>query len=136
MLRTVSLDHITITSADPEGSIRFYTELLGLERGPQWPGEVTMLMSGVSTALAIAWWAKGKARASQPPITVDHFAFRVDEETYARARAELAARRVEVDHETDHGIEQSLYFRDPDGHLVELACYEIQGKAEKMPRTP
>jgi catechol-2,3-dioxygenase len=96
-------------------------------------GEVTMLMSGPSTALAIAWWAKGKARTSQPAITVDHFAFRVDTETYLRARAELTAHRVEVDHESDHGIEQSLYLRDRDGHLVELACYEIQGKAEKMP---
>jgi catechol 2,3-dioxygenase-like lactoylglutathione lyase family enzyme len=67
MLRTVMLDHVTITAADPEESIRFYTELLGLERGPEWPGEVTMLMSGASTALAIAWWAKGQPRASQPP---------------------------------------------------------------------
>jgi catechol 2,3-dioxygenase-like lactoylglutathione lyase family enzyme len=134
MLRTVQLDHITITASDPEASIRFYTELLGLERGPEWPGEVTMLLSGASTAVAIAWWARGQPRGPQPPITVDHFAFRVDEETYRRARDELAAQRVAVDHESDHGIEQSIYFRDPDGHMVELACYELHGKAENMPR--
>jgi catechol 2,3-dioxygenase-like lactoylglutathione lyase family enzyme len=134
MLRTVQLDHLTITCSDPESSIRFYTELLGLERGPEWPGDVTMLLSGAQTAIAIAWWAKGKARTAQPSITVDHFAFRVDKDTYQRARDELASHRVEVDHESDHGIEQSIYFRDPDGHLVELACYELRGRPEKMPR--
>ena len=41
--------------------------------------------------------------------------------------------RIEVDHESDHGIEQSIYFREPDGHVVELACYELRGKSEKMP---
>jgi catechol 2,3-dioxygenase-like lactoylglutathione lyase family enzyme len=80
------------------------------------------------------WWAKGKPRTAQPSITVDHFAFRVDKDTYRRARDELASHRVEIDHESDHGIEQSIYFRDPDGHLVELACYELHGRPEKMPR--
>jgi catechol 2,3-dioxygenase-like lactoylglutathione lyase family enzyme len=136
MIRTVMLDHVTITARDPAASIRFYSEVLGLERGPEWPGEVTMLMSGASTAIAIAWWAEGSPRAEQPAITVDHFAFRVNRETYLRARDELGVRGVDVDHESDHGIEQSLYFRDPDGHLVELACYDIQGKPEKMPRMP
>jgi catechol 2,3-dioxygenase-like lactoylglutathione lyase family enzyme len=134
VLKTIQLDHLTITASDPEASIRFYTSLLGLERGPEWPGEITMLKSGASTALAIAWWAKGKMPAQQPSITVDHFAFRVDAETYLRAREELTAHGVRLDHESDHGFEQSIYFRDPDGHLVELACYELHGKPEKMPR--
>ena len=26
---------------------------------------------------------------------------------------------------SDHGASHSLYFRDPDGHLVELTTYEV-----------
>jgi catechol 2,3-dioxygenase-like lactoylglutathione lyase family enzyme len=135
MLKLEYLDHVTITSRDPARSVRFYTEVLGLVRGPEWPGELVMLRCG-PTYLAIAAWAEGKPLSPQPPITVDHFAFRVSAETFARAKIELDAHGIAIDHVSDHGINQSLYFRDPDGHLVELACYEIPGKFEKMPRMP
>jgi catechol 2,3-dioxygenase-like lactoylglutathione lyase family enzyme len=135
MLRPEYLDHITITAKDPEKSIQFYVDVLGLERGPEWPGEVSLLRCG-PTYLAIAWWAQGKASLPPGPITVDHFAFRVDAATFERAKAELPAKGVGIDHISDHGMNQSLYFRDPDGHLVELACYELKGKLEKMPRLP
>jgi catechol 2,3-dioxygenase-like lactoylglutathione lyase family enzyme len=130
MIRVQGLDHITITVANVERSLRFYTETLGLERGPEWPGEITMVGAG-GTWIAIAHWAAGATSMAQPPTTVDHFAFRVDAKTYSQARQLLGGI---IDHESDHGICQSLYVKDPDGHLVELACYELRGAAEKMPR--
>jgi catechol 2,3-dioxygenase-like lactoylglutathione lyase family enzyme len=132
MLRVGQLDHLTITSRDPAKSIQFYSDILGMERSYEWPGEITMLRSG-STFLAIAHWAKGREATPPPAITVDHFAFRVDRPTYESARAELSQQGVVIDHESDHGICRSLYFRDPDGHLVELVCYELAGAAAKMP---
>ncbi len=129
MIRVQGLDHVTITVADVARSVQFYTEVLGLARGPEWPGEITMVGAG-GTWIAIAHWAAGARATKQAAITVDHFAFRVDADAYARAKKELADR---VDHESDHGICQSLYLRDPDGHLVELACYELRGAADKMP---
>jgi catechol 2,3-dioxygenase-like lactoylglutathione lyase family enzyme len=132
MLRVGQLDHLTLTSRDPEKSIRFYTEVLGMERSYEWASEITMLKAG-GTFLAIAHWAKGSDAIQQPAITVDHFAFRVDRGTYEAARAELLAHGVTIDHESDHGICRSLYFRDPDEQLVELVCYELSGAAAKMP---
>jgi catechol 2,3-dioxygenase-like lactoylglutathione lyase family enzyme len=134
MLHVAQLDHITITSSDPARSARFYAEVLGLEPSYEWPGEITMLKSG-STFLAIAHWAHGKSSTEQPAITVDHFAWRVDQKTYESAPGELRAKGIAIDHESDYGICRSLYFRDPDGHLVELVCYELTGAQEKMPRT-
>jgi catechol 2,3-dioxygenase-like lactoylglutathione lyase family enzyme len=131
-MRVGQLDHLTVTSRDPEQSIRFYTEVLGMERSYEWAGEITMLKAG-GTFLAIAYWAKGSDASRQPAITVDHFAFRVDRATYEGARAELDAQGVVIDHESDHGICRSLYFRDPDGHLVELVCYELTGAEAKKP---
>jgi catechol 2,3-dioxygenase-like lactoylglutathione lyase family enzyme len=131
MLRVEQLDHITITSSDPARSVRFYADILGMQPSHEWPGEITMLKSG-GTFVAIAYWAQGKAPAPQPSITVDHFAFRVDRATFERAPNELREKGVAIDHESDHGICRSLYFRDPDGHLVELTCYELTGV--NMPR--
>jgi catechol 2,3-dioxygenase-like lactoylglutathione lyase family enzyme len=131
MLRVEQLDHLTITARDPERSLRFYRELLGMVPCYEWGDELTMLRSG-STFLAVAHWARGQAPALQPPITVHHFAFRVDRATYERAPAELAAAGVAIEEESDHGVCRSLYFRDPDGHLVELACYQLT--SDKLPR--
>jgi glyoxylase I family protein len=132
MLKIQSLDHITITSRDPLRSVSFYRDIFGLQPVYEWPGEITMLRCG-DTYLAIAWWQQGKGGSEQPPITVDHYAFRVTAETFSAAKTELARHGVRLDHESDHGICQSVYFRDPDGHLVELTCYELQGGSAKMP---
>jgi catechol 2,3-dioxygenase len=135
MLKVQYLEHITIAACDVARSVRFYKEVLGFEDGPEWKDEAVMLRCG-PTCLAIGAWAEGKQRGPGSPIGVDHFAFRVDADTYRRARSELAAHGVEIDHESDHGINQSLYFRDPDGNLLELACYELRGAAGKMPLYP
>ena len=135
MLNLNHLDHITITSSDPERSVHFYSEVLGLERDLEWPGELTMLRCG-SMCVAIAWWTKGSPQEQQPAIKIDHFAFRVDKDTYAKARAHLEGHGVSIDNEVDQGICQSLYFRDPDGNKLEFACYELVGDPGKMPTRP
>ncbi len=63
MIKVNRLDHITITSCDPEKSIAFYRDVLGMTVAHEWPGEVTALQAG-DTFLAISWKEKGK------PITV------------------------------------------------------------------
>jgi catechol 2,3-dioxygenase-like lactoylglutathione lyase family enzyme len=135
MLKVSYLEHLTIVVRDVARSVRFYKEVLGLEDGPVWQDELVMLRCG-PTYLAIGAWGEGKQRGPRSPIGVDHFAFRVDAATYQRARHELPARGVEVEYESDHGINQSLYFRDPDDNILELACYELQGAAHKMPLHP
>lgn len=133
MLRLQGLDHVTITAHDPERSIRFYRDVLGLQAGPEWPGEITFLVCG-QTALAVAWWSRGETVLERPKISIEHFAFRVDAETFERARTLLPTNGFPIDHVSDHGICRSLYLRDPDGHEVELACYELKGPPERMPQ--
>lgn len=51
-----------------------------------------------------------------------HFAFAIDEDSYDAWRGHLEARGVTVESEvTAARGGRSLYFRDPDGHLAELA---------------
>ncbi len=64
------------------------------------------------------------------PDWVQHIAFKVaDEETLIGAKQRLEEGGVEVVGPTNHHIFQSIYFRDPDGHRLELA-YDTATDAE------
>jgi len=57
------------------------------------------------------------------PAWVQHLAFEVeDEAALAAAKAHLEAEGVAVLGPTYHGIFRSIYFFDPNGHRLELAC--------------
>jgi catechol 2,3-dioxygenase-like lactoylglutathione lyase family enzyme len=62
-------------------------------------------------------------RDPSTPTWVQHIAFRVkDRETLLEYRAHLEGNGVEVLGVTDHGAFHSIYFFDPSGHRIELAC--------------
>ena len=61
-------------------------------------------------------------RDENTPAWVQHMAFEVDSmETLLAAKAKLEANGVEVLGPTNHTIFKSIYFFDPNGHLLELA---------------
>jgi len=62
-------------------------------------------------------------RDPNTPEWVQHIAFRVkDRETLLAYRAHLEANGVDVLGVIDHGAFHSIYFFDPNGHRIELAC--------------
>lgn len=62
-------------------------------------------------------------RDPNTPPWVQHIAFRVkDRDTLLQYRAHLEAEGVKVLGVTDHGAFHSIYFFDPNGHRLELAC--------------
>lgn len=62
-------------------------------------------------------------RDPNTPNWVQHIAFKVkDRETLLAYKAHLEANDVKVLGVTDHGIFHSIYFFDPNGHRLELAC--------------
>ena len=63
------------------------------------------------------------ARDPNTPEWVQHIAFEVaDLDTLGAAKAHLEAQGVDVLGPTFHGIFRSIYFFDPNGHRLELAC--------------
>ncbi len=57
------------------------------------------------------------------PEWVQHIAFEVeDRETLLAFREKLEAAGIEVVGVTDHSLFHSIYFFDPNGHRIELAC--------------
>jgi catechol 2,3-dioxygenase-like lactoylglutathione lyase family enzyme len=62
-------------------------------------------------------------RDPNTPAWVQHIAFKVNNRAELLAfKAHLEAQGVDVLGVTDHGIFHSIYFFDPNGHRVELAC--------------
>ena len=62
-------------------------------------------------------------RDNNTPAWVQHIAFEVsDMEALLAAKTHLEAMGIDVLGPTHHGIFKSLYFFDPNGHRLELAC--------------
>ena len=122
-----ALDHVAIGVADVERSSAFYARVLGFERMiPEWDFPVMMGTAGMALAIF-----DRKLHPSPTPddtplpaIRIMHIAFRVDRAGFDVARRELADEDFKLTF-TDHGVSHSLYFRDPDGHLIELTTYEL-----------
>ncbi len=69
-------------------------------------------------------------RDPNTPEWVQHIAFEVkDRETLLAYRKHLEENGVEVLGVTDHSIFHSIYFFDPNGHRIELACPDSEEEA-------
>ncbi|MFM8590906.1 MAG: VOC family protein [Limnohabitans sp.] len=67
--------------------------------------------------------APDMGRDENTPPWVQHIAFEVDSlQTLEAAKARLTAAGVDVIGPTNHTIFKSIYFFDPNGHRLELAC--------------
>ena len=62
-------------------------------------------------------------RDANTPVWVQHIALEVaDEAALLAAKAHIEAQGIEVLGPTWHGVFRSIYFFDPNGHRLELAC--------------
>jgi catechol 2,3-dioxygenase-like lactoylglutathione lyase family enzyme len=117
------LDHVALSVRDQAASTAWYQDVLGLERVYEeaW-GEMPVMLVAHGTGVALFPPRDGADGVSA--IRVLHLAFRVDRANFEAARASLAERGVTFEFQ-DHVVAHSLYFRDPDGHQLELTTYEL-----------
>ena len=67
--------------------------------------------------------APAMGRDENTPAWVQHIAFQVDSiQVLEEAKSRLLANGVDVIGPTNHTIFKSIYFLDPNGHRLELAC--------------
>ena len=127
MFALQQLDHIAIAVVDPQKSAEWYWDVLGLERRHQavW-GDYPIMMAAGSTMVALFPVASGDAAPQvEPGPGFRHIAFRADGKNFDEAKMTLAGRKISYE-EQDHQIARSIYFRDPDGHCLEITTYDLR----------
>ncbi len=122
------IDHVAVGVRDVERSAKWYIEVLGFERLHEgmWDGTPTFIGKG-NTGLAL-FPASPNAKSTQGThrdIRMLHLAFRASRENFLAAQCELEKRGIKFEFQ-DHEISHSIYFRDPDGHQLEITTYELK----------
>src|SRR4051812_14097956 len=116
------IDHIAMSVADVSRSLAWYVDVLGFERRYEgaWD-DIPIFIGKGTTAIALfpitSNGPGSKAEANGPRFL--HLAFRADAKEFQIARRELHERAIEF-HFEDHGIAHSIYFKDLDGHKLEI----------------
>ena len=118
-------DYVVVIVADLDASLRFYTEVLGLELGHR-SGAFAQLRTGATRLAlyeraAMSQTVGRPLRAPGPDAPGFELGFKVAD--CDSVFAELVARGAEPDAPptTRSWGQRTAYLRDPDGHLIELA---------------
>ena len=121
------IDHVAMSVADVPRAAAWYIDVLGFERRYQgmWD-DVPVFIGKGTTAIALfpmqAPSSPSSVRPTEPQFL--HLAFRTDADGFETARQELKGRGISF-HFQDHEISHSIYFRDPDGHELEITTYDL-----------
>jgi catechol 2,3-dioxygenase-like lactoylglutathione lyase family enzyme len=131
------IHHVAYRCKDAKQTVEFYRDVLGMDfqlaiaedhvpsTGAYDPYMHIFLDAGGGNVLAFFELPQQPEMGKDPntPAWVQHIAFKVasmDDLLAAKARAE--AHGLSVLGPTHHGIFKSIYFFDPNGHRLELAC--------------
>jgi len=122
-MEILSLDHIVLCVADVQRSIAFYSSLLGMRPREERPGKWSLHFGCNKISLQDAASAPGIAR--ETVAGSGNFCVLTSEPVELFA-SELPAKGVEVaagpgERDGATGRLLSVYFRDPDGNLVEVS---------------
>jgi glyoxylase I family protein len=131
--------HLALICSDPERTIRFYQELVGfplveLFENRDYPGSSHFFFDiGNGNMLAFFDFpGLGLEPVPEGLGGVQHVAISVSEETFGAAKAKLEAAGVDYIG-PDRGVEESIYFKDPDNIQIELIRQPLMTTPESAP---
>jgi catechol 2,3-dioxygenase-like lactoylglutathione lyase family enzyme len=114
MVEVTGIDHIVLHVTDIERARKFYTDILGMTVYRQNDRQVFLRAGQQGVALF--------ARPGDVPLTagndLNHLALSVADGRYEALKAELEKHEVAVTGRP--GEDRCIYFRDPDGHRLQL----------------
>ena len=134
IIQTQGVHHITLNGADRQTSIDFWEGVLGMPFVFEQPNldapEVNHLYFDPGDGRLITIFTSEDLAADSQPNPNDvgnlhHLAFMVSRASYTQAAKRLKDAGIANSGEIDRGFMYSIYFRDPLGQLLELACYKF-----------
>lgn len=129
-MANLSMDHIALRVRDPAATLSFYADTLGLKlvgvhEGEGWEGmDWLMMIFALGDGRQLALCALDGPMDETPSGVSDlpHYAFSAkDEAALDEWRARLKAHAVRFGEE-NHGIQTSIYFKDPSGVTLEITA--------------
>ena len=132
MAKINKVGHVVLSVRDPDESVKFYTEALGMEL-MVYKHEAQMAFLSFGSQHHDIALAKAPEDSARGGLGLAHIAMQIEggeaelKELYDR----LVKAGARIDHITDHGISRSVYFYDPDGNQLEIFC-EMMGPEEGL----
>lgn len=134
-IQVQGVHHITLTGADRQTSIDFWEGVLGMpfvfdqpnldnpDEGHLYfdPGDGRLI-----TIFTNETRTPDRRRTPTEPGCVHHLAFNVSRATFSQIEKRLNERGIGHSGPKDRGFMDSIYFKDPLGLLIELACYRFE----------
>lgn len=131
-IKVLGIDHVALSVADLDRSLKFYTEVLGLkisEREFQKPGVEFFLDCGSSLVGLIQGEKTGDNHVLQDGgLGGNHFSFRVPTQDFDRYVKEIEGRGITITYQKKRERSWSLYFLDPDGNKLEITAWPLEDK--------
>jgi catechol 2,3-dioxygenase-like lactoylglutathione lyase family enzyme len=131
------IDHVAMSVRDVECAAKWYVDVLGFERRHQgmWEGIPVFIGKGTTSialfpvrtnerSTSLAAVASAKAASARGEVKMLHLALRANRKNFLAAQEELKQRGIQFEFQ-DHEISHSIYFRDPDGHKLEITTYDL-----------
>lgn len=138
--RVVGLNHVAYRCRDSEETRHFYEDILNMPLiGIVWHDHVPStgeycpyfhlffeMADGGCIAFFDLFDGKGNTNPDDTPKWVNHLALTVEtEQALEDAKARLVANGVDVLGPTQHASSKAIYFFDPNGIRLELACSTV-----------
>ena len=116
-----SIDHVEVFVRDLSAAAKWYHDVLGLEEISRWDPEPVMIGRG-GTKLAL-FRAESERRQRDEGLHWHRVAWKTDQAGFAGAQEHLRKLGIKFRGPVNHGSSHSIYFEDPDGHLLEITYY-------------
>lgn len=134
-LQTQGVHHITLVGATRQVTIDFWEGVLGMpfvfeQPNLDDPDESHLYFDPGDGRLITVFTNESRDVDPTPNPeeigNVHHIAFNVSRAVYTQVASRLDERGIEHTPEIDRGFMDSIYFRDPLGQRLELACYKFE----------
>jgi catechol 2,3-dioxygenase len=113
-MKVTGIDHLNLQVSDLDRALRFYCEVLGMEKAFEELPDAVFLKAG-NDLLTLA--------QTRGPVCTErfHFGFLVrSADEMARWEQWLAERGLRIEDRREEPAGGGIYFRDPDGYLLEI----------------
>ena len=133
-IQAQGVHHITLVGADRQTSIDFWEGMMGMPFVFEQPNldrdeESHLYFDPGDGRLITIFTHEGRkpdpSRVSTSPGCVHHLALSLSQATFRQVVERLDERGIDHSGVKDRGFMDSIYFRDPNGQLLEMACFKF-----------